>query len=158
MPGGAGGWRPAGHRGGSDSRDVRMSDNDAVSGLSAAGTPPRHLDPAEPGVHRVAGGGPRRCAHTGPAGNEPARSRRWPKTICGRVWRTGTVNRVGRASSSRALVSRLAVQRQDQTEWQIEWQTVPARARSALVNACLCSCIGWSATLPGAAEPQSDTW
>jgi len=41
---------------------------------------------------------------------------------------------------------------QDQSEWQIEWQTALVRARLALVSVCLCPCSGRSAALPGAAE------
>jgi deoxyinosine 3'endonuclease (endonuclease V) len=47
---------------------------------------------------------------------------------------------------------------QDQSEWQIEWQTALVRARLARVRARLCSCFGRSAGLPGAAHLQSDTW
>ena len=71
----------------------------------------------------------------------------------------GTVNRVARTHRrARTSVSRLGVQRQDQTEWQIEWQTALARARPVHLSVCLCSCIGRSAHLPGAAELRSNTW
>jgi hypothetical protein len=33
---------------------------------------------------------------------------------------------------------------QDQVEWQIEWQTVLARAGPGLAGASLCSCSTWS--------------
>jgi hypothetical protein len=47
---------------------------------------------------------------------------------------------------------------QDQTEWQIEWQTAPARACRGLAGAGLCSCSGWSRALPEVTEPARGPW
>ena len=47
---------------------------------------------------------------------------------------------------------------QDQTEWQIEWQTVLVRAYLRLAGAGLCSCSGWSCPLPAVTEPAGHSW
>ena len=97
----------------------------------------------------------------------PAQSFQWGEMLRLRVGRYRvmyvieddliTIERVDRVGGSWAEEQR-ATPVQDQTEWQIEWQTALAGACPGCAGAGLCSRSAWSAVLPAASESYGDTW
>ena len=121
-------------------RECRVGARDQVLGLG--------------GVGNVGGGVPETCRVHGDAA-AVARGGKPEHRIAERNIPTADPEVLGAAC---ACSLRLSWRKQDQTEWQIEWQMALVRASLRPADAGLCSCSGWPGALPAVTEPAGDPW